>query len=98
MKATRRALLLATISAAALSEPSRAETGDPWIMADAIRRRVRPPVFPTRSFPITGYGAIGDGAKDCTDAFRQAIAACNAAGGGRVAVPRGEWATGAIHL
>ena len=35
---------------------------------------------------------------DCTSAFSNAIAACNAAGGGRVVVPAGTFLTGAIHL
>ncbi|MDZ7332327.1 MAG: glycoside hydrolase family 28 protein [candidate division KSB1 bacterium] len=61
-------------------------------------RRIIPPSFPARDFPITGYGAIGDGESDCTEAFRRAIEACHAAGGGRVIVPKGIWATGAIHL
>ncbi|WP_419998997.1 glycoside hydrolase family 28 protein [Streptomyces boninensis] len=53
---------------------------------------------PGPHFPILGYGAIGDGGTDCTGAFRAAIEACHAAGGGRVLVPAGRWATGAIRL
>ncbi|MES1200119.1 MAG: glycoside hydrolase family 28 protein [Pseudomonadota bacterium] len=98
MNSMRRALLLASITSAAFPAIAQAVAADSWAMADAIRARVRAPIFPARRFPITDYGAVGDGAKDCTDAFRQAIAACNAAGGGRVVAPRGEWATGAIHL
>ena len=56
------------------------------------------PVFPERSFNITDYGANGDGTTKNTDAFRKAIAACHAAGGGTVLVPRGKWFTGAIHF
>ena len=41
------------------------------------------------------HGAVGDGEKDCTAAFRSAIAACAAAGGGRVVVPAGRFLTGA---
>ncbi len=44
------------------------------------------------------HGAAGDGKTDCTEAFRKAIAAANAAGGGRVVVPEGDYLTGAIHL
>jgi polygalacturonase len=65
---------------------------------DAILARIAPPVFPDRVFPITKYGAVGDGARDCTAAFKDAIAACAAAGGGRVLVPDGRFLTGAIHL
>jgi polygalacturonase len=63
-----------------------------------IIARIKAPTFPDRDFDITKYGAAGDGKKDCTDAIRKAIAACAAAGGGRVVVPPGIFFTGAIHL
>ena len=69
-----------------------------WAEAQKILARIKPPVFPKRDFDITRYGAAGDGRKDCTEAFRKAIAACNRAGGGRVVVPAGSFVTGAIHL
>jgi len=69
-----------------------------WSEAQAILARIVAPVFPDRAFDITKYGAVGDGVKDCTGAFRDAIAACAAAGGGRVVVPAGRFLTGAIHL
>ena len=55
-------------------------------------------VFPDRTFRVTDYGAVADGKTKCTEAFAQAIAACSAAGGGRVVVPAGEWFTGPIHF
>jgi polygalacturonase len=69
-----------------------------WGEVDAILARIAPPVFPDRVFDITKYSATGDGARNCTDAFLQAIAACASAGGGRVVVPPGRFLTGAIHL
>jgi len=69
-----------------------------WAEADAVLARITPPVFPDRVFPVTKYGAVGDGTRDCTAAFREAIAACAAAGGGQVLVPGGRFLTGAIHL
>lgn len=69
-----------------------------WGQVSSILGRVRPPSFPARDFDVTKYGAVGDSAKDCSDAFRRAIEACNAAGGGRVVVPTGQFLTGAIHL
>ncbi|SFB52984.1 Tat (twin-arginine translocation) pathway signal sequence [Amycolatopsis marina] len=69
-----------------------------WNEAAAILRRVRPPVFPDREFDITRFGAVGDGETDCTGAIRAAIAECGRSGGGRVVVPAGTFATGAVHL
>src|SRR5262245_10115669 len=71
---------------------------DPWAQADAIVRRIRVPRFPSREFPITKFGAVGDGKAMCTDAVHKAIAACRAAGGGKVVVPAGRFLTGAIRL
>ncbi|MGH7940623.1 MAG: glycoside hydrolase family 28 protein [Limisphaerales bacterium] len=69
-----------------------------WKEIPAILSRITPPKFPHREFPITTYGAVGDGVTDCTGAFREAIDACNRAGGGVVMVSGGTFLTGAIHL
>lgn len=53
---------------------------------------------PEKVFTIVDFGAVADGETKNTQAFADAIAACSAAGGGRVVVPAGEWLTGAIHL
>jgi polygalacturonase len=84
------------LSARALA--AGAAEDDPWALVPKILQRIKPPVFPRRDFEITRYGAKGDGQTDCTAAFRQAIAACNKAGGGRVVVPVGSFLTGPIHL
>src|SRR5262245_58278044 len=78
---------------------ARAQTdasADLWATAEAILRRIAPPVFPSRTFDITRFGATTSG--DATAAFRSAIDACARAGGGRVVVPRGRFETGTIHL
>lgn len=69
-----------------------------WREAARIVTRVQPPSFPDRSFSIRDFGAVPDGRTDATEAIRRAIAACAAAGGGRVVVPPGEYLTGPIHL
>ncbi len=61
-----------------------------------ILARIKPPQFPARDFVITDFGAVADA--NCTASIAQAIAACNAAGGGRVVVPAGVWLTCAVHL
>ena len=58
---------------------------------------LKAPAFPSRDFSIVDFGAKPDGSK-CTAAFSKAVAACNAAGGGRVVVPDGKWLTGPIHF
>jgi polygalacturonase len=73
-------------------------SADPWTRAAAIVKRIVPPRFPARDFAITDYGAVGDGQANCTDAIHQAIAACRAAGGGRVVIPDGRFLTGAVRL
>lgn len=55
-------------------------------------------VAPARVFRVSDYGGVADGTTDCTAAIAAAIAACHAAGGGRVLVPSGRWLTGAVHL
>jgi polygalacturonase len=73
-----------------------ANTG--WAQVPAILARIKAPAFPNRDFKITDYGAVADGKADNTEAIRKAIAACNAAGGGRVVVTPGVFLTGAVHL
>lgn len=67
-----------------------------WADYERVLANIKAPVFPDRDFPITRFGAVAGAV--VTDAIRAAIAACHAAGGGRVVVPPGEWHTGAIHL
>lgn len=69
-----------------------------WDLVPDILARIRPPTFSDRDFPVTDYGAVGDGETEATQAFRQAIEACNNAGGGRVVVPAGVFLTGPIRL
>lgn len=55
--------------------------------------RVAPPVIPDRHFILSDYGAVGDGATLNTEAFKRAVAAVAAAGGGHLEVPPGIFMT-----
>jgi polygalacturonase len=96
-------LLPPVVRAAAMGEwrghgPSPSAPAEGWALVPAILARIKPPHFPKRDFLVTRYGAVADGATDCTAAFRRAIAACSAAGGGRVVAKGGVFLTGPIHL
>lgn len=91
------ALVLATSLRLTAQPVTTAAGPDGWAAVPAILARIKAPEFPARDFVITAHGATAGGA-DCTDAIRQAIAACHAAGGGRVVVPPGVFHTGAVHL
>jgi polygalacturonase len=70
----------------------------PWPQARTIVAETKVPAFPDVTFDVTKYGAKGDGSTDNTNAFKAAIDACNAAGGGHVIVPSGTYVTGAVYL
>jgi polygalacturonase len=59
--------------------------------ADAIK--VAPPVIPDRIFSIVDFGGVGDGVTMNTDAFKKAVAAIKAAGGGHLEIPPGVFMT-----
>jgi len=83
----------------AFSEAVSAQADGPWeVVMPQILARIKAPTFPKRDFQITKFGAKPDGQTDATLAFKNAIAACSKAGGGRVVVPPGTFVTGAIHL
>ena len=84
--------------APALRALQQSETANPWAQADAIVKGITVPRFPSRDLDITSFGAVADGVTSCTEAIRKAIAACRAAGGGRVIVPKGRFLTGAVRL
>ena len=56
------------------------------------------PVIPDRTFLLTDFGAVGDGKTLNTEAFKKAIAAVDAAGGGKLVVPKGVFRTLTVTL
>jgi polygalacturonase len=89
---------LLTISVLSILIFSYTKENNDWGGMSEILNRIKVPVFPDKEFPITNYGAKGDGKTDCTEAIRKAIDACTLDGGGRVVVPEGKFLTGAVHL
>jgi len=75
-----------------------ATTEQPTQAMESVRKLINAPVFNDKKFLITDLGAKGDGKTNNTEAFKKAIEACSAAGGGHVIVPAGNFVTGAIYL
>ncbi len=102
---TRRQRLVIVCAATAISvATSEALTAQQpaapgWELLNTILAGIKPPTFPEHDFAITDFGADEGGEADCKSAIDKAIAACHAAGGGRVVVPAGKWlVVGPIHL
>lgn len=63
-----------------------------------IKKSIIAPTFKDKEYLVTAFGAKGDGTTKNTEAFKKAIEACNAGGGGKVIVPAGNFLTGPIYL
>lgn len=74
------------------------EESEAWDQAERIVDNILIPVFPSKDFIITDFGAIGDGKTDCSGAIKTAIDRCATEGGGRVVIPEGDYYTGSIYL
>jgi polygalacturonase len=94
---TRRLLCVLVLGFLLIAQAPQVGAGG-WEAMAEILSRISAPRFPARDFDVTTFGALADGTTDATAAFRKAIEACHAAGGGRVVVPPGTYATGAIRL
>jgi polygalacturonase len=88
---------LSDVALAGQPDELAAAAASPWDELPNILARIKPPTFPAKTFNIVDYGAKA-GTTDSGDAFRKAIAAANAAGGGQVLVPKGSFLTGAVTL
>jgi polygalacturonase len=95
---SRVSLAIVGVVLLAVAPQPHAQPAHGWEQLPCILKTIVPPSFPDTTFSVSAYGAVGDSATDCTAAIAQAIAACHAAGGGRVEVPEGVFLTGAIHL
>jgi len=90
-------LLLFVFTDSCKRQTNQSGTESGWQYMEEILRSIKVPEFPEKKFNVTDFGASTEG-KLSTEAFRQAITACNESGGGTVIVPAGDYLTGAIHL
>jgi polygalacturonase len=95
-----RALLLTLFVFILTSRISAQDKTMDWYVKQAPfnMEKVITPTFKQKTYSITDFGGISNGETMNTEAFRKAINACTAAGGGRVVVPAGLWLTGPIEL
>ena len=47
-----------------------------WDDVPAILKRIVPPTFPAKDFPVTEFGAVGDGQTPDTQAVQETIQTC----------------------
>src|SRR4051794_15575994 len=76
------ALTLCLMTVGLSSTPLGAAQTGSAATQQAILAQIQPPEFPSRDFSIADFGASAEA--DCTEAIAKTIAACHAAGGGRV--------------
>ncbi len=63
--------------------PDADSSEDPWNQLPAILERIKPPVFPDRSFKVTKFGAVGNNKTDNTEPSRRQLPrACKPAAAG----------------
>jgi polygalacturonase len=91
-------VLAVALLAVSTLPPSRSTLVAASQPSDTITVNPKLPNIPARRFLITDYGAVADGTRSNTDAFRKAFAAAKAAGGGEVVVPSGTFVTGPFEL
>ena len=88
-------IVFIVVSGCQSSETHKSDYAIPFNFPD-----LQPPAFLDQIFNIRDYGARPgeDTTYLNTEAIRDAIIACNLAGGGKVLVPSGIWLTGPVHL
>lgn len=91
-------LALLSVAVSSRAETNGVRNQEISVVAPFTMLAIKVPVFPQRDFVVTGFGAVEGGKTNISDAIHKAIAACHAAGGGRVVIPRGKWLTGKVHL
>jgi polygalacturonase len=90
----RREFLIAGASALVL----RAASTEGWSAVSRILHRIQPPEFPKHDYDATKYGVVADGITNNAFNLNRAIDECSRKGGGRVILPKGDYATAAVVL
>lgn len=93
--------LIVGLSACQTEDTASTESNetDLWQATEAILARIEKPEFRDAEYPVANFGAIADDESDDLPAFVNAIAQCNADGGGKVVVPAGKYVlNGPIHM
>lgn len=70
---------------------TKASYEDVWNKAQDIINNLDPVSFSATTYEITDFGAVGDGATPCKDAFDSAITQCSESGGGTIKVAAGKY-------
>jgi len=94
-------VLTASLNLQAQSEPAKQTAAHNGLNIDvSTAEHLKPslPVIPDRALNLADFGAVGDGQTMNTDAFKNAIAAIDKAGGGKLVVPKGVFYTAPFTL
>lgn len=100
MSPLRLFALAAAVLAAGLAAPAAGVAGPGPAVAPSAAPEWSPaaPSVPAREFSLRDFSPAADGRTPDTEAFRRALAAVAAAGGGRLVVPPGDYFTGPFEL
>lgn len=91
-------IILSSLMVACGGSQTLEQESDPWDQLPAILAQIKAPEFPDQDLNILDFGAKADGITNASPAIKAAIEACAEAGGGRVIVPEGNFATGPIYI
>lgn len=95
---TAIAILLSPIGCCSEKQETTTTSTNTWDNYQVVVDGIKELSFPDKTFDVMAYGAKGDGTTDDSKAIKDAIEACNKAGGGKVIVPVGNYLSGPIYI